>query len=108
MDVEDYAEFPSFEDDPRRRIWNLWSYIDARDGALAVQNALESDLTGFEAFIVASPDSVMTTPSADLLAAYFPDVPLSRTVSGTETLLSIDKARRMLGYAPTHTWRNHV
>jgi len=108
MDVEDYAEFPSFEQDPRRRIWNLWSYIDARDGALAVQRALESDLTGFEAFIVASPDSVMSTPSADLLARYFPDVPLKRPVSGTETLLSIDKARRLLGYDPTHTWRDHT
>src|SRR6187431_2642832 len=59
MEVEDYAEFPSFEEDPRRRIWNLWSYIDARDGALAVQRALESDLTGFEAFVIASPDTVL-------------------------------------------------
>ena len=108
MDVEDYVDFPSFEQDPRRRIWNLWSYIDACDGALAVQRALESDLTGFEAFIVASPDSVMSTPSADLLARYFPDVPLKRPVSGTETLLSIDKARRLLGYDPTHTWRDHT
>jgi nucleoside-diphosphate-sugar epimerase len=108
MDVEDYAQFPSFEDDPRQRSWNLWSYIDARDGALAVQRALECDLTGFEAFIVASPDSVMSTASADLLARCFPDVPLKRPVSGTETLLSIDKARRLLDFQPVHTWREHV
>ena len=108
MEVADYAAFPAFEDDPRGRIWNLWGYIDARDGALAVQLALESDLTGFEAFIVASPDTVMTTPSADLMARYFPDVPLSRPVTGTETLLSIDKARRILGYEPQHSWRDHL
>ena len=62
MDVADYAAFPSFADDPRSRIWNLWGYIDARDGALAVRLALESDLTGFEAFIVASPDTVLERP----------------------------------------------
>jgi hypothetical protein len=50
----------------------------------------------------------MSTPSADLLARYFPDVPLKRPVSGTETLLSIDKARRLLGYDPIHTWRDHT
>jgi nucleoside-diphosphate-sugar epimerase len=48
----------------------------------------------------------MTTPSAELAAAVFPDVPLKRPVSGTETLLSIDKARRVLGYEPTHSWRD--
>lgn len=110
MDVEDYTElgFADFEDDPERRIWNLWSYIDARDGALAVRLALESDLTGFEAFIIASPDSVMTTPSAELAARWFPDVPARREITGNETLLGIDKARRLLGYDPRHTWRDHV
>ena len=88
MDVADYAEFPAFDADPAARIWNLWAYIDARDGALAVRRALEYDARGLEAFIVACPDSVMSTPSADLLAEYFPDVPLRRPVSGTETLLA--------------------
>jgi nucleoside-diphosphate-sugar epimerase len=27
-------------------------------------------------------------------------------VSGTDTLLSIDKARRVLGYAPEFSWRS--
>jgi nucleoside-diphosphate-sugar epimerase len=108
MDVEDYAEFREFEADPQRRIWNLWGYIDARDGALAVRLALESDLTGFEAFVIASPDTVMTTPSADLVARWFPDVPVRRPIEGNETLLGIDKARRLLGYDPRHTWRDHV
>ncbi|MEZ0446273.1 NAD-dependent epimerase/dehydratase family protein [Cellulomonas sp. ICMP 17802] len=108
MDVADYAAFPSFADDPRSRIWNLWGYIDARDGALAVRLALESDLTGFEAFIIASPDTVLQTPSADLVAQYFPDVPVQRPIEGRETLLSIDKARRLLGYDPQHSWTTEV
>jgi nucleoside-diphosphate-sugar epimerase len=48
----------------------------------------------------------MTTPSEELAAAVFPDVPLTRPVPGTDTLLSIDKARRILGYEPEHSWRD--
>jgi hypothetical protein len=29
-------------------------------------------------------------------------------MSATGTLLSIDKAKRMLDYTPEHSWRNHV
>jgi nucleoside-diphosphate-sugar epimerase len=106
MEPQDYAAFPSFEDDVTTRKWNAWGYIDARDGAQSVRKALEADLTGYDVFIVANADTCMTTPSAELAAAVFPDVPLKRPVSGTETLLSIDKARRVLGYEPTHSWRD--
>ena len=37
--THDYAAFPAFEEDPASRKWNLWSYIDARDGAQAVVGA---------------------------------------------------------------------
>ncbi|GMA86318.1 hypothetical protein GCM10025868_15680 [Angustibacter aerolatus] len=29
-------------------------------------------------------------------------------VDGTGTLISIDKARRLLGYEPEHSWRDHA
>ena len=32
MEPGDYARFPSFDADARLRKWNLWAYIDARDG----------------------------------------------------------------------------
>ena len=51
MDVADYAGFPAFDADPMLRKWNLWGYIDGRDGAQAVRKALEAKGTGFEAFI---------------------------------------------------------
>ncbi|HET7499997.1 MAG TPA: NAD(P)-dependent oxidoreductase [Kofleriaceae bacterium] len=108
MDVDDYKVFPSFDSDPRKRKWNLWSYIDARDGAQAVRKALEARLTGFEAFIIANADTVMTRPNASLMAEVFPGVEVRPTMSAHGTLLSIDKARRVLGYQPEHSWRNHV
>ena len=108
MVPEDYAEFPSFDADARVRKWNLWGYIDARDGAQAVQRALEVAPAGFDNFVIAASDTVMSRPNAELLAEVFPDVPASREFGEHETLLSIDKARRLLGYEPQHTWRSHV
>jgi nucleoside-diphosphate-sugar epimerase len=42
------------------------------------------------------------------MAEVFPDVPLRRAVDGRDTLLSIDRARRLLGYEPAHRWTDHV
>ncbi|MFE6997015.1 NAD-dependent epimerase/dehydratase family protein [Microbacterium sp. NPDC057659] len=106
MNPEDYAEFPSFDADATARKWNLWGYIDARDGAQAVERALEAAAPGFESFIIAAADTVMSRPNTELLAEVFPDVPLARPVSDHETLLSIAKARRVLGYEPRHSWRD--
>ncbi|MCJ9728615.1 NAD(P)-dependent oxidoreductase [Bradyrhizobium sp. PRIMUS42] len=103
MDPSEYADFASF--DPEVRKFNLFGYIDARDGAQAVRLSLESDLKGAQVFVIANQDTVFPTPSAELAAKYFAGVPFKRAVSGNETLLSIDKARRMLGYAPSHSWR---
>lgn len=108
MEPHDYLGFESFQDDPGERAWNAWGYIDARDGAQAVRKALELDTTGYDVFIIANADTVMRRPSAGLLAEVFPDVPLRRPVEGRETLLSIDKARRVLGYEPEHTWQDDV
>jgi nucleoside-diphosphate-sugar epimerase len=106
MDPEDYAEFPSYDADPRSRSWNLWGYIDARDGAQAVRKALEFEGTGTEVFVIANADTVMSRTSASLAAEVFPGVPVTKELGEHETLLSIDKARRILGYEPEHSWRS--
>ena len=105
MDPEDYAEFPSFDADPRSRHWNLWGYIDARDGAQAVRRALAHGTPGLEVFVIANADTVMSRSSASLAAEVFPGVPVTKELGEHETLLSIDKARRILGYEPEHSWR---
>jgi nucleoside-diphosphate-sugar epimerase len=108
MEPKEYAGFAEFQDDASLRSWNAWGYIDARDGAQAVRKALVADITGYDVFIVANADTCMTRPSAELAAEVFPEVPWTREVSGTGTLLSIDKARRLLGYEPQHSWRDAV
>src|SRR3954451_10534893 len=64
----DYAEFPGWDADPALRRWNLWGYIDARDGAQAVRRALEHTEPGADVFIVANADTVMTRTNEALLA----------------------------------------
>jgi nucleoside-diphosphate-sugar epimerase len=108
MEPDDYAAFPSYWDDARLRKWNLWGYVDARDVAQAVRRGLEADVTGALVCIVAAADTVMPRPSADLMAEVFPGVPLARPVAGRETLLSIETARRLLGYEPEHRWADHL
>jgi nucleoside-diphosphate-sugar epimerase len=104
----DYAEFPSFWADPKLRKWNLWGYIDERDAAAASRLALDAPVEGSASFIIAAADTVMTRPSADLLHEVFPGVPLTGEVSGTSTLLSINRARKVLGFEPGHSWRDHI
>ena len=87
------------------RKWNLWTYIDARDGAQAVRKALELDTTGMDVFQIANADSVMTRSSTELAKAVFPGVPIRKELGEHEALVSIDKARRILGYEPVHSWR---
>ncbi|HEU4378267.1 MAG TPA: NAD(P)-dependent oxidoreductase [Hyphomicrobiaceae bacterium] len=101
----DYASIPTFWDDAALRRWNLWSWVDARDVAQACRLALEADIQGAEHFTIAAADTLMRESSAALMAKAFPGVPVEAGIGQFETLLSIAKAKRVLGYQPRHTWR---
>lgn len=104
MEPHEYARFEVWQDAPRVRKWNLWGYVDARDVAAAVRGGLEADVRGAAICIVAAADTCMRRPSAELMAEVFPSVPLRPSLTGRETLLSIDRARQLLGYEPSHSW----
>jgi nucleoside-diphosphate-sugar epimerase len=108
MEPGDYAAFPGYWADATIRKWNLWGYVDVRDVAQAVRLGLEADVAGAEVCIVAAADTVMTRPSAELMAEVFPGVPLRGPIDGRETLLAIGRARDLLGYEPAHRWADHV
>jgi nucleoside-diphosphate-sugar epimerase len=108
MEPHDYERFPGFWDDAQLRRWNLWGYVDARDVAQSCRLALEVDRLGAEVFIIAAADTVMNRPSAELMAEVYPDVELRAGVGEFGTLLSIEKARRVLGYAPAFSWRDAI
>jgi nucleoside-diphosphate-sugar epimerase len=102
----DYEQFPTFWGDITRRKFNLWGYVDARDVAQSCRRALEADIEGAHHYVIAAADTVMNRPSAELMGEYFPEVPLRTDIDEFETLLSIDRARRELGYKPRHSWRD--
>jgi nucleoside-diphosphate-sugar epimerase len=103
-----YATFPEAWQDPARRKFNLWSYVDVRDCAMACGRALEAEVSGARSYIIAAADSAMPVPSAELMRRYFPAVPLTRTLGEFETLECIDRARAEIGYEPRHTWRREI
>ena len=105
FEEKDYESIPSFWADPAQRKWNLWSWVDSRDVAQACRLGLEADITGADAFTIAAADTLMKTPSRELMASAFPGVPVDPRLGQFDTLLSIEKARRVLGYAPQYTWR---
>jgi nucleoside-diphosphate-sugar epimerase len=108
MEPHDYERFASWQGDAHVRRWNLWGYVDARDVAQSCRLALEAEIDGAEAFIIAAADTVMERSNAELMAEVYPAVELRGDIGEHDTLLSIAKARRMLGYEPRWSWREIV
>lgn len=108
MAAEDYAAFPAFDGDPALRRWNGWSYVDARDAATAIAAGLRHPDRGADLFVVANADTVMTRPTAELAALEFPGVPITVDLGPNDSLMSTEKARRVLGWSPVHTWRDRA
>jgi nucleoside-diphosphate-sugar epimerase len=103
--VTGYEKIPAFWSDPKSRSFNLWGYVDARDVADACALALDASVTGAEAMTIAAPDTIMRQDNATLVAAAFPGAILRTGTGPHDTLISIDKARRLIGYDPQWTWR---
>ena len=108
MEASDYERFPSFWPDATTRAWNVWGYVDARDVAQAIRLGIEGDIAGAEVFLIAAADTCMNRPGAELMAEVYPETEIRGDLDPVESLLSIAKAHRMLGYSPAHSWRNHL
>lgn len=104
-----YAQFPAFIHKAEERDRILWSYIDTRDAAEVCRLAIETDGLGSVALNVAADDTSMDIPSRDLMAQRYPQVKDFRgSLEGYVTLLSNEKAKRLLGWKPKHAWRQYV
>ena len=105
LDFVGEAAAPSFWANPKLRQWNLWSWVDSRDVAQACRLSVEADVPSAEAFTIAAADTLMRRSSRTLMTEAFPNVPITGQLGEFDTLLSVDKARRILGYQPQHSWR---
>ncbi len=83
----------------------MWAYADARDVAEAHVLALDADIEGHEAFMIAQPSSRFKEPTLDLIRNNFGDrVEIRGPLQGTASVISTEKAQRMLGWMPRHDW----
>jgi UDP-glucose 4-epimerase len=88
----------------------FWAYIDVQDLADALLLAAASDLPGHEVFYIASPDVAATETLPELLARHglTDKLPLRDLDRPDASSISIAKARRLLGYDPRRSWRDHL
>ena len=92
--------------DPTDLRTNLFGYVDARDVANAVLAALRADFTGAEAMGIFAADTTWNEPNEALVARFYPGATLKPGTGPYETLVSNDKAKRLIGYEPRHSWRD--
>jgi nucleoside-diphosphate-sugar epimerase len=107
MDAGDYQYCPWWHAHPEDRTWNLWGYVDVRDVSQACRLGLETDLEGALNFNITAADTIMEQTSEELMQAFFPKVPLKRKLEGNETIVSIGRAKKLLGYKPACSWRHY-
>ena len=86
-----------------------FGYIDPRDCAQAFRLGLEKPLKGTHVFNIANADSTYTRPTKELAELVFPGIPYTPDTSNPrESLISIKKAREVLGYEPKYDWQSEV
>jgi nucleoside-diphosphate-sugar epimerase len=96
------------ERDDAYKIAALWAYVDARDTAQICRLSLEADIQGAEVFNVGASETMMKTPTRDLMVKAFPEAEIRGELGEFGSIFSIEKARRMLGYAPKYTWHQYI
>jgi len=102
------TRFPGFFAEPGQRRRITFSYMDARDLGQIVDLALQKDGLGFQVFNACNDTNSVCQSNQELLARFFPKVPLSRPVGARESLLSNRKVREVLGFKQQHDWRDYV
>ena len=108
IEPHEYIEnFPKFLKDPDLRRRNIFSYIDARDLGQMVQKCLNTDGLGFQIFNASNDDHSVGLSSKELIDRYYKDVPI-QSDKIPQSFYSNEKAKRLLGFKPEHSWRDYI
>ena len=101
------AEFPWPAPTPENPLTLvMWAYADVRDVAEAHVLALDAEIEEYEAFMIAQPSSRFKEPTIDLVKNNFGDrVEIREGLSGAGSVISTEKAQRLLGWRPRYDWR---
>jgi len=87
---------------------NLWTYVHVFDVVTAHRLALEHDLaSNHEIFFITAKENWTGKNSKDLLAQFYPEVTtFADNFSGASTIISHEKAKRLLGYESKYSVRD--
>jgi nucleoside-diphosphate-sugar epimerase len=77
---------------------HLWAYTRFDAAARACLLSLTANYTGHEAFYIVAPDTSVDTPSRELVAKHFPQMPIKGDFAGRQSFFNSSKAERMLGW----------
>jgi nucleoside-diphosphate-sugar epimerase len=85
----------------------LWQYLDARDAATAYRLAIETDRPDVAGPMYLATDRTCREEHRELVARYFPRFQSrAEQMAPDDLILSIRRARDVLGYRPRHSWRD--
>ncbi len=85
---------------------NFWTSLDVRDAAQAAEKALLADYEGSHPVYVTDAHNFVGFPSEELARVFFPEVTTrKKSIVGTETLVSIEKAQALFGFAPQYPFK---
>lgn len=85
---------------------NLFTYVHVADAARIARLAIEAEFDGHETFWAVADDTTVEAPSAELARRFYADADRRSELVGHESLVSIDKARRLLDWEPERSWRS--
>jgi nucleoside-diphosphate-sugar epimerase len=91
--------------DPASAKRALWTYLHLDDAVSACRAALEAPGLGSEVIGVAAADTLSPLPTEQLLRTYHPATELRRPIPGHAAVWALDRAERLLGWRPRHSWR---
>lgn len=109
IEPHEYKEnFPAYLEDASIRRRNIFAYIDARDLGQMVECCLQTDGLGFEVFNVSNDEHSVAPTTQELIDEYYQGVPQKAQMGMHETFYSNAKAKKLLGFAPQHSWRDYL
>ncbi len=83
--------------------FDLWTMIDERDVAQAIDKSLTSTYKGSHPLFINGANNVIGYDSQTLIKLFYPDVTqFHAPLNGSTSLVSIEKARQLIGYEPEY------
>lgn len=107
-----FRQTEGFSNDPIWTVYtfdrfNFWSFVDERDSAQSLEKGLTANYEGHHALFINAKENALDYDSTTLVKLFFPEVKQwKQPLHGKESLVSIAKARALIGYEPEHSILN--